>query len=91
MIKKSIETEADHGVLEELQRGGMDGRWLRYCGVGCYVSFFLNCAYYTDYHWDRHLYFVILSLMHRLYSLLLTYLDSGYDSILLLILVVFGL
>jgi hypothetical protein len=39
MIKKSIETEADHGVLEELQRGGMDGRWLRYCGVGGLLVF----------------------------------------------------
>jgi hypothetical protein len=39
----------------------------------CYV-FLTNCAYYTDYHRDRHLYFVILSLMHRLYSLLLTHL-----------------
>jgi hypothetical protein len=38
----------------------------------CYVSFLLHCAYLTDYHWDRHLYFVITSPMHRLYSLLLT-------------------
>jgi hypothetical protein len=35
--------------------------------------YFFNCAYHTDYHWDRHLYFVILSLMHRLDPLLLTY------------------
>jgi hypothetical protein len=30
------------------------------------------CAYHTDYHWDCHLYFVIIPFMHRLYSYLLT-------------------
>jgi hypothetical protein len=52
------------------------------------------CAYDTDYHWDRHLYFVILPLMHRLYSLLLTCstpVVTHSDSFLLPILLVFGL
>jgi hypothetical protein len=37
----------------------------------CYV-FLLYCAYHTDYHWDRHLYFVITPSMHRLYAYSLT-------------------
>jgi hypothetical protein len=32
----------------------------------------LYCAYHTDYHWDRHLYFVITSPLHRPWSYLLT-------------------
>jgi hypothetical protein len=60
------------------------------------LRFFSYCAYYMDYHWDRHRYFVILSLMHRLDTLLLTcstpvmtrsyyryYEYSDYDFILL--------
>jgi hypothetical protein len=34
-------------------------------GFGGVTSFLLYCAYHTDYHWDRHLYFVITSSMHR--------------------------
>jgi hypothetical protein len=30
----------------------------------CYIFSLLNCAYLTDYHWDRHLYFVITSTSH---------------------------
>jgi hypothetical protein len=34
--------------------------------------FLLYCAYHMDYHWDCHLYFIIIPSMHRLYSYLLT-------------------
>jgi hypothetical protein len=30
-----------------------------------FVTFSYYSAYYTDYHWDRHLYYVITSFMHR--------------------------
>jgi hypothetical protein len=36
------------------------------------LCFLPYCAYYVDYHWDCHLYFVINPSMHRLYQYLHT-------------------
>jgi hypothetical protein len=53
------------------------------------MFFLLYCAYHTDYHWDCHLFFVIIP-FHAQTLLITAYLfDSGCDSFLLLILVAF--
>jgi hypothetical protein len=43
------------------------------------MIFLLYCTYHTDYHWDCHLYFVIIPSMHRLYSYLLGSVHDSYQ------------
>jgi hypothetical protein len=52
---------------------------------GIFVTFFLlTIVHITDYHWDRHLYFVI----HSHHAQTMTHTPPSDDSILILLLVV---
>jgi hypothetical protein len=55
--------------------------------VTLYVTFFLLTVHITDYHWDRHSYFVI----HSHHAQTMTHTPPSDDSLLVHLLVVSGL